>query len=720
MLGFAFHALNSDAGPLKTPDVPLNALVATCFILLSPVQSVSSFAMTEIDIDSEESFMSDGDYSGSTATSVEEDKGVAIGSDNKRHTVENGVGTQTATRPTSSIASRRSSASINGVPLLGQTKQDVASEVARRIREISQSMDNGPKYVAKPEPRKLSLKKRWRDSFYGGSSHESSPTAPTHTPGSRTSIIISTPTLKQGSKSSALEISKPISRANSVTAPVKRQATNPSPQRNSFHGDCPPPSSAQSDHGGLVRNPSVKYGGRRISGPIEVNGTPDFQTVPLSQYNHNNPSVTSLQLSSCHTPATTSDGVVETIEMTSQASHFHSMRRKSDGALLNTITNHANGRSNSLNATSANVTLENPPPVSSMLLPAGAGSLSRKPSSLSGSAVSANHKLSVQKSSPQLKHKHSPNMSIDETTMEPGLALELERRKVMELKRIATNQNVEKLQLVKQAERDRLLFEETEKLLEGQRNEVSRLVQELERVEKLRKEDKEGHLEVIDSLQRAVGSNKVQAMGVTRKVVKEGDNESVEAAADVQDEDRDVVMETETVTAPTKDEVAESIAMATAAMERTTAAEAAIVHLESEINHLRLHRDSLRDALTSLRKSSDIEIKSYRDQCMRLEKRLAELEGDKKTAVASQSKNASAPNSLGLKRLSSSSALGKSSLFIRNELYQELFDRDADVVRKIHENIEEEEEGRMSQVPENDSAHERRGVPRFITVVEEE
>ncbi|KAG5356278.1 hypothetical protein CJU89_6005 [Yarrowia sp. B02] len=660
--------------------------------------------MTEIDIDSEDSFMSDGDYSGSTATSVEE--GVAIGSDNKRNTVD-----VAQKRPSSSIASRRSSASINGVPLLGQTKQDVASEVARRIREISQSLDNGPKAVAKPEPRKLSLKKRWRDSFYG--SNENSPTTPT-TPGSRSSMVISTPTLKQGSKSSALEISKPISRASSVTTPAKRTST---PQRNSFH------ETSSSD---LARNPSVKYGGRRISGPIEVNGTPDFQTVPLAQYA--NPSVLSLQLSSSHTPG--SHGSVETIEMTSQASHFHSMRRKSDGALLSSVSNHANGRANSLTAASANVTQENPPPSMilpserpkqnpSMILPSSAGSLSRKPSSLSAAK------------------KHSPAISIDETTMEPGLALELERRKVLELKRIATNQNVEKLQLVKQAERDRVLFEETERLLEGQRSEVSRLVQELERVEKLRRDDKAGHLEVIDSLQRAVDSNRVQ-IGVTRlkgevngEVVESVAVDSVPDAVDTVDTVEPVAVDTvnavqktveteqvdNSVSTPeqTKNEIAESIAMATAAMERTTAAEAAVSHLESEINHLRLHRDSLRDALTSLRKSSDIEIKSYRDQCMRLEKRLSELEGDKKAAV--QSKNAAAANSLGLKRLSSSSALGKSSLFIRNELYQELFDRDADVVRKIHENIEEEEEGRLNQVPEN---NERRGVPRFITVVEEE
>ncbi|KAG5359155.1 hypothetical protein CJU90_3890 [Yarrowia sp. C11] len=706
--------------------------------------------MTEIDIDSEESFMSDGDYSGSTATSVEEDtnKAHVVTMTDKQKAAEVVTQTAPAPRPTSSTTSRRSSASINGVPLLGQTKQDVASEVARRIREISQSMDNGTpvKHVAKPEPRKLSLKKRWRDSFYGGPhSHDHpSPTTPT-TPGSRASIIISTPTLKQGSKSSALEISKPISRTNSVTSQGKRKASD---NRDSFQSDTSPapPTSAQSDSavGGMKRNNSVKYGGRRISGPIEVNGTPDFQTVPLSQYNqyhHNNPSVMSLQLSSSHMPAADSEGVVETIEMTSQASHFHTMRRKSDGMLLNSITNHSNGRATSLIATSANVTMENPPPASSMLLPSSAGtthSLSRKPSSLSTPATSpSNHRLSVQKSSPQLKHKHASTMSIDESTMEPGLALELERRKVMELKRIATNQNVEKLQLVKQAERDRLLFEETEKLLEGQRNEVSRLVQELERMEKLRKEDKEGHLEVIDSLQRAVDNNKVQSMGVTRQAV-EGEEVPVEAEADAtaksatdketeksaddksaddNAEKEDVEMTTEDDT-PSKDEIAESIAMATAAMQRTTAAEAAIVHLESEINHLRLHRDSLRDALTSLRKSSDIEIKSYRDQCMRLEKRLGELEGDKKAARNSQ--NLSAANSLGLKRLSSSSALGKSSLFIRNELYQELFDRDADVVRKIHENIEEEEEGRMKQIPENDGAHERRGVPRFITVVEEE
>ena len=424
--------------------------------------------------------------------------------------------------------------------------------------------------------------------------------------------------------------------------------------------------------------------------------------------------------------------------MTSRASHFHSMRRKSDGALLDSITNHANGRTNSLTATSANVTQENPhPPSNSMLLPAstpaaaaGHHTLNRKSSGLIAApppAASNNQRLSVQKSSPQLKHKHSPNMSIDESMMEPGLALELERRKVMELKRIATNQNVEKLQLVKQAERDRLLFEETEKLLEGQRNEVSRLAQELEKMEKLRKEDKEGHLEVIDSLQRAVENNKVQTMGVTRQAVEEGASSSNEVKENgdqnsvVSGDEKDVAMDTDTISPPpSADEVAQSIAMATAAMERTTAAEAAIVHLESEINHLRLHRDSLRDALTSLRKSSDIEIKSYRDQCMRLEKRLGEIEGDKKAGMASQGKGGASASSLGLKRLSSSSALGKSSLFIRNELYQELFDRDADVVRKIHENIEEEEEGRMSKVPENDAAHERRGVPRFITVVEEE
>lgn len=704
--------------------------------------------MTGYDIDSEESFMSDGDYSGSTATSVEEDKSL----DHRRNTVEvSSLQTQTQAaqaRPTSSIASRRSSASINGVPLLGQTKQDVASEVARRIREISQSMDNAPKHVAKPEPRKLSLKKRWRDSFYGGgsssSSHDSyssfSPTTPS-TPGSRASVVISTPTLKRGSKSSALEISKPISRSNSAT---KRQATDgvSSPQqqqqqqRNSFHSDHQqqPPTSAQSDNGGLARNASVKYGGRRISGPIEVNGTPDFQTVPLALYN--NPSAASLQLSSSHTPAAESNGYVETIEMTSRASHFHSMRRKSDGALLDSITNHHNGRSNSLTATSANETQENPPPTppTSMLLPPGGRTLNRKPSGLSAAAPAiAHNRLSVQKSSPQLKHKHSSTMSIDETTMEPGLALELERRKVLELKRIATNQNVEKLQLVKQAERDRLLFEETEKLLEGQRVEVSRLAQELEKMERLRKEDKEGHLEVIDSLQRAVHDEKVQAMGVTRQAVEEGvevetgandDSANVESANVEASESTlaspDPASSPDTSRPPSADEVAQSIAMATAAMERTTAAETAVAHLESEINHLRLHRDSLRDALTSLRKSSDIEIKSYRDQCMRLEKRLTELEGDKKAAGSAQGKSASSANSLGLKRLSSSSALGKSSLFIRNELYQELFDRDADVVRKIHENIEEEEEGRMSKVPENDAVPERRGVPRFITVVEEE
>lgn len=694
--------------------------------------------MTEIDIDSEESFMSDGDYSGSTATSVEEDK--SLDHHNRRSTLDtSSLQTQTTApaRPTSSIASRRSSASINGVPLLGQTKQDVASEVARRIREISQSMDNAPKYVAKPEPRKLSLKKRWRDSFYGGgsssSSHDSyssfSPTTPS-TPGSRASVVISTPTLKRGSKSSALEISKPISRSNSAT---KRQATttDSSPQqRNSFHSDHQqPPTSAQSDSVPLVRNASVKYGGRRISGPIEVNGTPDFQTVPLALYN--NPSAASLQLSSSHTPAAESNGYVETIEMTSRASHFHSMRRKSDGALLDSITNHHNGRSNSLTATSANETQENPPPpTNSMLLPPGGRTLNRKPSGLSAAAPAiAHNRLSVQKSSPQLKHKHSSTMSIDETTMEPGLALELERRKVLELKRIATNQNVEKLQLVKQAERDRLLFEETEKLLEGQRHEVSRLAQELEKMERLRKEDKEGHLEVIDSLQRAVDDKKVQAMGVTRHAVGEQESgvdvQTEPVSSDAQTVSSDAQNDPSTSAASTSrpasaDEVAQSIAMATAAMERTTAAEAAVAHLESEINHLRLHRDSLRDALTSLRKSSDIEIKSYRDQCMRLEKRLTELEGDKKAAGSSQGKNVSSANSLGLKRLSSSSALGKSSLFIRNELYQELFDRDADVVRKIHENIEEEEEGRMSKVPENDAVPERRGVPRFITVVEEE
>lgn len=681
--------------------------------------------MTEIDIDSEESFMSDGDYSGSTATSVEEEK--AHTSTHTLQTLEGVTAQETQTqtqtqtaqptqngnshkRPSSSITSRRSSASINGVPLLGQTKQDVASEVARRIREISQSMDNGPKYVAKPEPRKLSLKKRWRDSFYGGESAPTTPTSP-----HRSSIVISTPTLKQGSKSSALEISKPISRASSVTTP-KRPSSQGNPTRNSFHGDTT-----------LTRNPSVKYGGRRISGPIEVNGTPDFQTVPLAQYN--NPSSASLQLSSSHTPMTS--GQVETIEMTSQASHFHSMRRKSDGALLNSITNHGQTRSNSMTAASANVTMENPPPAQSMILPQSAGTLHRKASTLSTSTAVP-------------KHRHSPQMSIDESFMEPGLALELERRKVMELKRIATNQNVEKLQLVKQAERERLLFEETEKQLEGQRSEVSRLVQELERVERERKEDKKGHLEVIDSLQRAVHDGRVvtevrpektEEQVITTKIRDHVIADVVPIATPTTPTipatpDTDVIMATgspvvegeKSVSESVTDTVAmnaaieESMAVAQAAMQRTTVAESQIGHLEGEITHLRLHRDSLRDALTSLRKSSDIEIKSYRDQCMRLEKRLTEMEGKGENAAPAAMK---ANAGLGLKRLSSSSALGKSSLFIRNELYQELFDRDADVVKQIHESIEEEEEGRKGK-GEKEDVHERRGVPRFITVVEEE
>lgn len=279
-----------------------------------------------------------------------------------------------------------------------------------------------------------------------------------------------------------------------------------------------------------------------------------------------------------------------------------------------------------------------------------------------------------------------------------NLHLELERRKVLELKRIATNQNLEKIQLVRAAERDRLLFEETEKQLDLQRQEVTRLARELQEasearteVERLSKEvekaqqdrqaDKQSHLEAIDSLQKVV---------------------QVAAAED-----------------------ARAQAAATAAAPKVTKAQ--LDNLVSEVAHLKLHRDSLRDALTSLRKSSDIEIRSYRDQCIRLEKRLSELESPQ------NSKNSSRPpvaeySRLGLKRLSSSSALGKSSLFIRNELYQELFDRDADVVRKIHENIEEEsgerereeeEKVEVESVRMKEPERSRpRGVPRFITVEE--